>query len=70
MLEEAEENLDKLSQGLETLRLKTLLNGKYDKNNAIISVHAGSGGTDAQDWAEMLFRMYTRWCERKAINQN
>ena len=65
LLEEAEENLDKLSQGLETLRLKTLLNGKYDKNNAIISVHAGSGGTDAQDWAEMLFRMYTRWCEKK-----
>lgn len=54
-----------LSASLEEVRLKTLLNGKYDKNNAIISVHAGSGGTDAQDWAEMLFRMYTRWCEKK-----
>lgn len=62
---EAEETCDTLSEKLEDLRLRTLLNGKYDKNNAIISVHAGSGGTDAQDWAEMLFRMYTRWCEKK-----
>ena len=62
---EAEETFKQLETDLETLRLRTLLNGKYDKNNAIISVHAGSGGTDAQDWAEMLFRMYTRWCEKK-----
>ncbi len=62
---EAEETCDSLTKALEDLRLRTLLNGKYDKNNAIISVHAGSGGTDAQDWAEMLFRMYTRWCEKK-----
>lgn len=62
---EAEETCKQLSGKLEELRLRTLLNGKYDKNNAIISVHAGSGGTDAQDWAEMLFRMYTRWCEKK-----
>jgi len=62
---EAEDEFKALSDDLESLRLKTLLNGKYDKNNAIISVHAGSGGTDAQDWAEMLFRMYTRWCEKK-----
>ncbi len=62
---EAEEACAALSAALEDLRLRTLLNGKYDKNNAIISVHAGSGGTDAQDWAEMLFRMYTRWCEKK-----
>ena len=62
---EAEETFAKLEGDLEQLRLRTLLNVKYDKNNAIISVHAGSGGTDAQDWAEMLFRMYNRWGERK-----
>lgn len=65
LLDEAGEILQSLSAELEALRLRLLLNGKYDKNNAIISVHAGSGGTDAQDWAEMLFRMYTRWCEKK-----
>lgn len=65
MVEEAQESKDSLSRDLETLKLQTLLDGKYDKNNAIISVHAGSGGTEAMDWAAMLFRMYTRWCEKR-----
>ena len=50
---------------LEDLRLEILLDGEYDGNNAIVSIHAGSGGTDAQDWAEMLLRMYTRWADSK-----
>ncbi len=65
LAEEAAESCRKISDDLETLKLRTLLDGKYDQNNAIVSVHAGAGGTDAQDWAEMLFRMYTRWCEKK-----
>lgn len=68
LLEEGAEITASLEEELESLRLATLLNGKYDSNNAIISVHAGSGGTDAQDWAELLLRMYTRWCEKKGYN--
>lgn len=67
MAEEAQTASDALGKDLETLKLKTLLDGKYDKNNAIISVHAGSGGTEAMDWAEMIFRMYTRWCEKRGF---
>jgi len=49
---------------LERLELRLMLNGEYDSNNALLSVHAGAGGTEAQDWAQMLLRMYTRWAER------
>ena len=49
---------------LETQKLTTLLTGQYDANNAIVTFHAGAGGTEAQDWAQMLYRMYTRWAER------
>ena len=65
--EEAFAEKKQLAADIESLKLKTLLNGKYDQNNAIISVHAGSGGTEAMDWAEMLFRMYTRWCEKRGF---
>lgn len=54
-----------LADGIDSMRLATLLKGEYDGNNAILTVHAGAGGTDAQDWAEMLLRMYKRWCENK-----
>ena len=64
LAEEATEGADALVKDVEALRLRTLLDGEYDGNNAIISLHAGSGGTEAMDWAEMLLRMYTRWCEQ------
>lgn len=57
-------NFEELRKKLEDFRLKTLLNGKYDENSAMVSVHAGAGGVDAMDWAEMLLRMYTRWAEQ------
>ena len=56
--------LDAIAAGLETLRLEVLLSGEYDANNAILTLHAGAGGTEAQDWTQMLLRMYGRWAER------
>jgi len=64
MLEELKEGFAQLEADMESCRLETLLNGKYDKNNAIMSFQAGAGGTEAQDWCSMLYRMYTRWAER------
>lgn len=61
LLDEAKAELEEVTKNLEKQRLKTLLTGEYDKNNAILTFHAGSGGTEAQDWAQMLYRMYTRW---------
>ncbi len=58
-----EEDLNDLIEKIKTLKLETLLTGKYDHNNAILEIHAGAGGTEACDWANMLFRMYVRWCE-------
>ena len=49
-------------------KIQMLLSGDYDKNNAILTLHVGVGGTDANDWTEMLFRMYTRWCEKKGYS--
>ena len=56
--------LDLIAEGLETLQLEVLLSGDYDANNAILTLHAGAGGTEAQDWTQMLLRMYGRWAER------
>ena len=64
MLDELKTEYDTLSEKLEEMRLSTLLTGEYDANNAILTFHAGAGGTEAQDWTQMLYRMYTRFCER------
>ncbi|MDK2824243.1 MAG: peptide chain release factor 2 [Clostridia bacterium] len=63
LLTEASGELKQLKELLEKLELETLLNGKYDRNNAILTLHPGAGGTESQDWTEMLYRMYTRWAE-------
>ena len=57
-------NTKKLENCLEKLQLQTLLSGKYDSNNAILTIHPGAGGTESQDWAEMLYRMYSRWANK------
>lgn len=64
MLEELESEYKQFSEKVEETRLGTLLTGEYDANNAILTFHAGAGGTEAQDWAQMLYRMYTHWAER------
>ena len=64
MLDELKEGFAALASEMESCRLETLLTGKYDKNNALMSFQAGAGGTEAQDWCQMLYRMYTRWAER------
>ena len=64
LVPEAQGERDTIQKELEKQRLATLLTGEYDKNNAILTFHAGAGGTEAQDWAEMLYRMYCRWGER------
>lgn len=63
-MEELQKELNDFSDAVEALKLETLLKGKYDANNAILTLHAGAGGTEAQDWASMLYRMYTRYAER------
>ena len=64
LLPEVQEEFSAFSENLEAMRLSTLLSGEYDANNAILTCHAGAGGTEAQDWTEMLYRMYTMWTER------
>ena len=64
LLGDVREGVAKLEADMESARLETLLTGEYDGNNALLSFHAGAGGTEAQDWCQMLYRMYTRWAER------
>lgn len=64
LLEEARQGVESVRKEMETQRLSTLLTGEYDARNAILTLHAGAGGTEAQDWALMLYRMYCRWGER------
>jgi peptide chain release factor 2 len=65
ILEDFEGAIKELDEKLNNFRIETLLSGEYDSNNAIISLHPGAGGTESQDWTEMLLRMYTRWAEKK-----
>ncbi len=67
MAEEIISGCRNLTENYEKMRLDTLLTGPYDKNNAILSLHAGAGGTEAQDWVQMLMRMYLRWAERRGF---
>ena len=67
LLKETGEAADKATEALEKMELETLLNGKYDRHNAIISIHPGAGGTESQDWADMLYRMYVHWAEKNGF---
>ena len=64
---EVAKGIKDLAVAIDKLKTETLLSGEFDKNNAILSIHSGAGGLDAQDWAEMLLRMYTRWSEKKGF---
>lgn len=67
LIPEIQELLDEFVSEFDNLRIKTLLSGEYDNNNAILTLHAGAGGTEACDWTSMLFRMYTRWADKKGF---
>jgi len=68
LIPEIAEELQAFEETVEELRIQTLLSGEYDKDNAIVTLHAGAGGTESCDWASMLYRMYTRWAERKGFS--
>ena len=70
MTADIEQELDSLAAQVDALTLASLLTGEYDKNNAILNFHSGAGGTEAQDWNEMLYRMYTRWGEAHGFKVN
>ncbi len=68
LIPEIQEELDTFAGRLDAMRIRTLLSGEYDGNNAILKLNAGAGGTESCDWAGMLYRMYTRWAERKGFS--
>ena len=70
LLEECTEGIERIEKSMEAQRLATLLSGEYDSKNAILTFHAGAGGTEAQDWASMLYRMYTHWAESHGFQYN
>ena len=68
VIPEIQELLDEFETSFENIRMKTLLSGEYDRDDAIVTLHAGAGGTESCDWASILYRMYTRWAERKGYS--
>ena len=68
ILEEVKQESEEFKENYEKLRIATLLDGEYDRNNAIVTLHAGEGGTEACDWVSMLYRMYTRWANKKGFS--
>lgn len=70
ILPEVEESFQAFEDEYKSLRIETLLSGEYDKCNAILTLHAGAGGTESCDWASMLCRMYQRWAEKKVSMSN
>ena len=67
LLPEIQEASDSFRTSFEDFRIKTLLSGEFDANNAVVTIHAGTGGTESCDWSEMLYRMFTRWCNKKGF---
>ena len=67
IIPDIEEELKQFKETFENIRISTLLSGEYDRNNAILKLNAGAGGTESCDWCSMLYRMYTRWAERKGF---
>ena len=67
-IQEIQEDLERFKEEFEELRIQTLLTGEYDKCSAILTIHAGAGGTESCDWAAMLYRMYTRWADKKGFS--
>lgn len=68
VIPDIQEMLDEFQRDFEHIRIKTLLSGEYDKDNAIVTLHAGAGGTESCDWASMLYRMYLRWADRQGFS--